>query len=68
MGKISCSGPEDSPLAVGSPLNSPSSHVELVAADRTQEDRFEGLPFGTRGGTQFTYHFPRDGEYRLDVL
>ena len=54
-------------LAVGSPLNSPSSHVELVAADRTQEDRFEGLPFGTRGGTQFTYHFPRDGEYRLDV-
>ena len=54
-------------LAIGSPLNSPSSHVELVAADRTQEDRFEGLPFGTRGGTQFTYHFPRDGEYRLDV-
>ena len=54
-------------LAIGAPLNSPSSHVELVAADRTQEDRFEGLPFGTRGGTQFSYHFPRDGNYRIDV-
>ena len=54
-------------LAVGSPLNNPVSHVELVAADLTQEDRFEGLPFGTRGGTVFSYNFPRNGEYRIDV-
>ncbi|MDA1370786.1 MAG: DUF1592 domain-containing protein [Proteobacteria bacterium] len=55
-------------LAVGTPLHNPASHVELVAASLTQEDRLEGLPFGTRGGTSFAYHFPRDGEYRLDVV
>lgn len=55
-------------LAVGTPLNSPASHVELVAANLTQEDRFEGLPFGTRGGTAFDYNFPRDGNYQIDVL
>ena len=54
-------------LAVGAPLTSPLSHVELVSADRTQEDRMEGLPFGTRGGTLFSYNFPRDGEYVIDV-
>ena len=54
-------------LAVGAPLTSPQSHVELVAADRTQEDHMEGLPFGTRGGTLFSYNFPRDGEYVIDV-
>lgn len=55
-------------LAVGSPLNSPATHVEQITANLTQEDRLEGLPFGTRGGTTFTYQFPRDGDYRLDVL
>ena len=54
-------------LAVGTPLTSPVSHVELVPATLTQEDRFEGLPFGTRGGTLFSYNFPRDGEYIIDV-
>ena len=54
-------------LAVGASLTSPLSHVELVSADRTQEDRMEGLPFGTRGGTLFSYNFPRDGEYVIDV-
>ena len=54
-------------LAVGTPLNSPASHVELVPASLTQEDRFEGLPFGTRGGTIFNYNFPRDGQYIIDV-
>ncbi|MCH7815105.1 MAG: DUF1592 domain-containing protein [Proteobacteria bacterium] len=54
-------------LAVGAPLNSPTSHVELLATNLTQEDRFEGLPFGTRGGTAFYYNFPRDGEYLIDI-
>ncbi len=54
-------------LAVGTPLTSPLSHVELVPATLTQEDRFEGLPFGTRGGTLFSYNFPRDGQYVIDV-
>src|SRR6185295_2385020 len=35
--------------AVGSPLPSPASHVVILPSDLTQEDRFDGLPFGTRG-------------------
>ena len=54
-------------LAVGAPMPSPASHVELVAADLTQEDRFEGLPFGTRGGTAFSYNFPLAGTYQMQV-
>ena len=54
-------------LAVGTPLTNPVSHVELLPATLTQEDRFEGLPFGTRGGTLFSYNFPQDGQYIIDV-
>jgi mono/diheme cytochrome c family protein len=54
-------------LAIGAPMTSPTSHVELLAADLTQENRFEGLPFGTRGGTAFDYNFQRDGNYQLQV-
>jgi hypothetical protein len=55
-------------LAIGSSLNGPVTHVERIAANLTQEDRLESLPFGTRGGTAFTYQFPRDGNYRVDVV
>ena len=55
-------------LAIGSSLNGPVTHVERIAANLTQEDRLESLPFGTRGGTAFTYQFPRDGDYRVDVV
>ena len=30
-------------------------------------ERVEGLPFGTRGGGLFRYHFPRDGEYLMKI-
>ena len=55
-------------LAIGAPMHSAASHVELIPADLTQEDRFEGLPFGTRGGTSFDYNFPLDGNYQIQVL
>ena len=32
-----------------------------------QREWIEGLPFGTRGGTTFTYRFPVDGEYTIRV-
>ena len=32
-----------------------------------QREWIEGLPFGTRGGTAFTYRFPVDGEYTIRV-
>ncbi len=53
--------------AVGSALLAPGSHVVVLPADLTQEDHFDGLPFGTRGGTAVSYNFPLEGEYELRV-
>jgi hypothetical protein len=39
-------------------------HVDFTVPQR---DWIEGLPFGTRGGTTFTYRFPVDGEYTIRV-
>jgi len=39
-------------------------HVDFTVPQRKW---IEGLPFGTRGGTTFTYRFPADGEYTIRV-
>jgi hypothetical protein len=39
-------------------------HVDFTVPQREWR---EGLPFGTRGGTTFTYRFPVDGEYTIRV-
>jgi Protein of unknown function (DUF1592)/Protein of unknown function (DUF1588)/Protein of unknown function (DUF1585)/Protein of unknown function (DUF1587)/Protein of unknown function (DUF1595) len=39
-------------------------HVDFTVPQRKW---IEGLPFGTRGGTTFTYRFPVDGEYTIRV-
>ena len=39
-------------------------HVDFTVPQR---EWIEGLPFGTRGGTTFTYRFPADGEYTIRV-
>jgi hypothetical protein len=54
-------------LAVGSPLRTPGGETMRLPPDLTQEGHVEGLPLGTRGGGLFSYHFPRDGEYRIEV-
>ena len=54
-------------LAVGSPLPAPGSRVVVLPADLTQEDHFDGLPFGTRGGVAVDHNFPLDGEYEIQV-
>ena len=54
-------------LAVGSPVPAPGSRVVVLPADLTQEDHFEGLPFGTRGGAAVAHNFPLDGEYEIQV-
>ena len=54
-------------LALGSPVPSPASHIVVLPADLTQEDHFDGLPFGTRGGTIVRYTFPRDGTYDIQI-
>src|SRR6185295_6888421 len=33
----------------------------------TQDDHFEGLPFGTRGGTVVHHTFPLDAQYELQI-
>jgi hypothetical protein len=54
-------------LAVGRVRGSPGGDTIRVRPDITQEDRVEGLPLGTRGGTLIRYTFPQDGEYDVQV-
>ena len=54
-------------LAVGGATRSPGGDTIRVRADITQEDRVDGLPFGTRGGALIRYTFPQDGEYELQI-
>jgi len=54
-------------LAVGGAQRVPGGDTLRVRPDVTQEDRVEGLPVGTRGGTLVRYTFPRDGTYEVQV-
>jgi hypothetical protein len=54
-------------LAIGSPMRSPGGDTILLPPDLTQEDHFDELPFGTRGGTVVHYRFPLDGEYEVQL-
>ena len=50
-------------LAVGNPDLPPTAETFHLAADYAQDDRIDGLPFGTRGGIAIPYTFPVDAEY-----
>ena len=54
-------------LAVGTPLRQPDSRTVRLKPDLTQEHHVEGLPLGTRGGSLVRHHFPRSGEYEIQV-
>jgi mono/diheme cytochrome c family protein len=54
-------------LAVGSPVHSPAAEVVVIPPDLTQEEHFENLPFGTRGGTVVQHNFQQDGEYEIQL-
>jgi hypothetical protein len=56
-----------SSVAVGASPRAPTTDTFLVPPELRQDDRVEGLPFGTRGGTSLRYTFPRDGEYAVRV-
>src|SRR5713101_5933357 len=45
-------------LAIGAPVRSPGGETILIPPDLTQEEHFDELPFGTRGGTAVQYTFP----------
>jgi len=54
-------------LAIGTASKSPGGDTFRLPADYTQEERVEGLPIGTRGGTRIDYLFPQNGEYDIQV-
>lgn len=54
-------------LAVGSPMRSPGGDTITLPPDLTQEDHFEDLPLGTRGGAAIHYNFPLDAKYDIQV-
>lgn len=54
-------------LAIAQDTNLQINRVVRIRPDRSQEGHVAGLPFGTRGGTQFEIFLPRSGEYRIQV-
>jgi hypothetical protein len=54
-------------LAVGTPALSPTAETFRLATDLTQDERVDGLPLGTRGGTRLEFTFPEDAEYAFRV-
>jgi hypothetical protein len=52
-------------LAIGSPPRSPGGDTIQLPPDLTQEEHFDKLPLGTRGGTVVPYTFPVDAEYEI---
>ncbi len=54
-------------LAIGSPTRSPGGDTIVLPPDLTQEQHFENLPFGTRGGKVVQYTFPLDADYEIRI-
>src|SRR5262245_51336912 len=49
--------------AAVAPPATPVAEMFKLSPEMSQNDRAEGLPFGTRGGALLHYNFPQDGEY-----
>ncbi|MBM3779111.1 MAG: DUF1592 domain-containing protein [Acidimicrobiia bacterium] len=54
-------------LAVGTADVPTAAATYRLSSDLEQTDRFDGLPFGTRGGVRVEHLFPRDGHYDIRV-
>jgi hypothetical protein len=54
-----------SSVAIGASAREPTTETFLVPPELRQDDRLDGLPFGTRGGTVLHHTFPRDGIYNV---
>jgi len=54
-------------LAVGTPSHSPGGDTFNLPPDLTQEEHFDDLPLGTRGGMSVRYTFPLDAEYDIQL-
>ncbi len=54
-------------LAIGIPPKQAGGETVMLPPDLTQEEHFEDLPLGTRGGTIVKYTFPLDAEYEIQI-
>ena len=54
-------------LAVGDPTVAPVVDLYQVQTDFGQDDRLDGLPYGTRGGMLVRHPFPLDAEYEISI-
>lgn len=54
-------------LAVGTGSRIPGGDTFTLPPDLTQEDHFDQLPVGTRGGTVVRYTFPLDADYEITL-
>ena len=55
-------------LAVGDLEAGNREHTYSVSGYRSQADRVEGAPYGTRGGTSVVHNFPADGDYVFSIV
>jgi hypothetical protein len=46
---------------------SPTEATYLASSDASQNQRLEGMPFGTRGGIVARHDFPADGTYKFSI-
>jgi cytochrome c551/c552 len=53
-------------MAVGY-WKSPTEATYLASSDASQNQRLDGMPFGTRGGIVTRHDFPADGEYKFSI-
>ncbi|MEE2792496.1 MAG: DUF1592 domain-containing protein [Acidobacteriota bacterium] len=54
-------------MAIGTPSSAPVATTYHVETDFGQDDRIDGLPYGTRGGMLIRHPFPLDAEYEIDI-
>ena len=54
-------------LAMGRPGRAPGGDTFNLPPDLTQEQHFDDLPLGTRGGMTVRYTFPADAEYEIQI-
>ena len=54
-------------LAIGDPTLAPTAETFRLKADLSQEESFDDLPLGTRGGAAIRYQFPLDADYVIKV-
>jgi hypothetical protein len=55
-------------LALGDPDAEVSNTNYRLSRIRSQKDRVEGAPFGTRGGLSVVHNFPADGKYVFHIM